>query len=830
MHYPYCVFRSAISLSLAILLVIIGNSVTVNAQNFATTRTSSGMIGYGIVAGLLTGAAPTTDTSYASVRDTAFITDASYTNAATLTAKCFNILVVGHAGEAWVEPKFPTPMTSGATAYFRIDLPTSSGLSVDVLSTVGALTNLFTNNLIIVSAYGGATDVDTGARISDAKVSKALVKDTAGNYYIAVTADSTFNAARIGLRFNTGLLGVTVGASLSMKVYYGLNYAVAPCDGRAAYTDMGTSSGLTVLVLDSVVKNPVNAIDNDKTTFSKLGGSSLLSVGVASTVAQSFYFKVPAPDHIKLTLSTPGTILDLGLANSINVAAYKGDTLRSSQSLGSLLSLDLLFLLSSSSGFPVYINPGGTFDKVIVTYNHLVGASLIGNGINIYDIRAVPPKPVLSKDTATIYQFTAPIISATSLTGDDIKWFNPLYADMGTGGAFPTTIDTISTSATYYAQASRTPCSNLSDTAKVYIKVVTLTHTDPVVGTRGVLYASLVHSTPGAGIGAAGFRYTLASGSVLPSGLTLNSNGTITGTSTVTDTMAFTTLLRDTLNNLDAGTHAFNLIIRAPLVLPPMTLPGAATGVFYTTTLPPAQGGTGSYTYSLSSTTPLPSGLSYDSTTGVVSGTTAIGTYPILINVSDDEGRTASQTYSLIVAAALPVYIVAFTGNVHNGSAILQWQTANENDIYDMQLQKSKDGLSWNTIYKTTAKNGASTYSYSDPVNDSAVVLYRLLVSLYNDNPYYSQVLRLMAGQKMAQNHFIIYPNPACSGCVLNFMYNGKGVALKAIQVYNNNGLLIRSATGNMTTWTLDNLPAGIYVLKVITVDEQEFETVLNIQ
>ncbi len=82
----------------------------------------------------------------------------------------------------------------------------------------------------------------------------------------------------------------------------------------------------------------------------------------------------------------------------------------------------------------------------------------------------------------------------------------------------------------------------------------------------------------------------------------------------------------------------------------PATLPNAGLGGAYSARFT-ATGGTGSYTYTVS-TGSLPTGLALNSGTGTLSGTapTAVGSYPFTVQVRDSANNTATRTYTLVVA------------------------------------------------------------------------------------------------------------------------------------------------------------------------------------
>jgi hypothetical protein len=101
----------------------------------------------------------------------------------------------------------------------------------------------------------------------------------------------------------------------------------------------------------------------------------------------------------------------------------------------------------------------------------------------------------------------------------------------------------------------------------------------------------------------------------------------------------------------------------------PAALAAGTVSLVYPATTITATGGTGSYTYSA---TGLPTGLSLDTSTGVLSGTptTATGSpFSVSITVIDSASRTATRGYSLTVNPIPPVLSIVetHTGNFTQG-------------------------------------------------------------------------------------------------------------------------------------------------------------------
>jgi hypothetical protein len=317
----------------------------------------------------------------------------------------------------------------------------------------------------------------------------------------------------------------------------------------------------------------------------------------------------------------------------------------------------------------------------------------------------------------------------------------------------------------------------------------------------------------------AGFRFALASGSSLPAGLVLHSNGNISGTATVTDTIAFTTNLRDTVNDLDAGQHAYLLTIRAPLVLPAQVLPDAVEAVAYSTVLPPATGGTGIYTYTLSVSTPLPAGMSFNPLTRTLSSTALSGLYTFTIDAEDTEGRTTAQTYSLFIGTALPVQLLSFDGVLNGDVAVLKWKMTNESTVRDMQVQRSTDGTTWTDrelFPSLHRRSGISDYTSNDAVTGlSGTLLYRVKITEGNNKLFYTQVIKLV---KPVTPGVVLtaYPNPVSRNAQIYFRAGQVNVIADKVAISNSMGRQVYEAAG-IGSIDAGILSAGNYMIRFVT-------------
>ncbi len=76
-----------------------------------------------------------------------------------------------------------------------------------------------------------------------------------------------------------------------------------------------------------------------------------------------------------------------------------------------------------------------------------------------------------------------------------------------------------------------------------------------------------------------------------------------------------------------------------------------------------------------------------------------------------------TQTYDAWSAIALPVTLTSFTALLNNGNALLNWQTATEQNSSHFNVQRSADGVNFSGIGTIQAKGNSSIaadYSYTD--------------------------------------------------------------------------------------------------------------------
>ena len=236
--------------------------------------------------------------------------------------------------------------------------------------------------------------------------------------------------------------------------------------------------------------------------------------------------------------------------------------------------------------------------------------------------------------------------------------------------------------------------------------------------TQGVAYSQLVTASGGTGAPS----YSVSAGA-LPTGLTLNvASGAITGTSSASGTFNFTIAATDTVGA--TASHAYSVIVNAPLTVNPASLPAPTVGTAYSQSIS-VTGGTGASTFAVTAGS-FPTGLVLNATTGAITGTpTSAATFNFTITATDTLGATGAHAYSVTVspAAALsiaPASLPATTRSlVYSQTVIASGGTAPY--TYALTIGSLPTGLSLNTSTGaiTGTSSVAGSFSFTITATDS---------------------------------------------------------------------------------------------------------------
>jgi hypothetical protein len=186
-------------------------------------------------------------------------------------------------------------------------------------------------------------------------------------------------------------------------------------------------------------------------------------------------------------------------------------------------------------------------------------------------------------------------------------------------------------------------------------------------------------------------------------------------------------------------------------------------------------------------------------------------------NAAPIMSRTGLTSFSVFAIGGgangiLPLNLISFSAAVNNGIVNLNWVSSNESNLLAYDIEKSVDGISYNTIGSVAARNNftQSNYTFSD-VQNSGISYYRLKIKEINGSFKNSKVLIVNANKKVKM---ALYPNPVTTDIYLSYK---KASNNASFQIRSIDGILLlnKPVIANSTNTTLDvsKLKTGTYVL-----------------
>jgi len=250
-------------------------------------------------------------------------------------------------------------------------------------------------------------------------------------------------------------------------------------------------------------------------------------------------------------------------------------------------------------------------------------------------------------------------------------------------------------------------------------------------GTVNVAYSQTLTASGGK----TPYTWSIASGS-LPAGLALGAGtGVISGTPTATGASNFTVQVTDASGQI--ASRALSITIYSGVAITTASLPDGTVGLAYNATLT-ATGGATPYTWSITVGT-LPPGLSLNSSTGVISGTpTAAGSYPITVQVTDNNLVTNTRDLSIIIYGAVSVATSTLSDGTVNAiySETLTASGGKTPYTWGITAGTLPSGLSLNTttgvISGTPSASGTSNFTVQVTDANGATASRALSITIFS--------------------------------------------------------------------------------------------------
>jgi Putative Ig domain/Secretion system C-terminal sorting domain len=581
---------------------------------------------------------------------------------------------VSAAANYTVTSNYGGGITATATINITVLAPTISytgspftyytGTAITTLTSteIGGNPTSYSGALPAGLSLNNATGDITG---TPATTSAATPYTITAHYGAGITATATINITVLAPTISyagspyTYTTGVAIAPLTPTVTGSPTSYSIVPA----------LSAGLTFTPATGVLSG-TPTVTSAATTYTI---TAIYTLGVTATTTVIMRVFPPAP-VISYTPSINVYTINSAIA-SLTPANTGGAAV--SYSISTPLPAGLTFSTTTGviSGTPTVLS-------LITTYT-ITAVNTGGTGSTTVTITVNPPVPVISYTPSTnIYVVGNAIPTLTPVNTGGAPTSYSISTPLPTGMAFSTTTGVIS-GTPLLASATTTYTINAINAGGTGSTTVTL---------KVDLFPPAISYTPSTniymvGIAIAALSPTIITGTpssysitpALPAGLTFNAvTGVISGTPT-----ALSALITYTVTASNAGGNG-NTTVKISCVNPPAPIisyvPSTntyTTGIAITSLTPTNTGGAAVGGYTIS--TPLPIGLTFNTVTGVISGTPTVVSLTTTYTITaTNAGGSGSTTVTITVNPPAPVISYTPSTNIYsNGTAITPLSPAN---------------------------------------------------------------------------------------------------------------------------------------------------------
>ncbi len=194
-------------------------------------------------------------------------------------------------------------------------------------------------------------------------------------------------------------------------------------------------------------------------------------------------------------------------------------------------------------------------------------------------------------------------------------------------------------------------------------------------------------------------------------------------------------------------------------------------------------------------------------------------------NVGATNSRNTSEFSSCLYVNALPVKFLQFTATKSNEEALLEWSTATEKNNAYFEIQRSIDGIYFETIKIVSATGNAievQSYSCLDSEISEGEIYYYKIKQVDADGQFsFSTTISIDLNGDEEVVH--LYPNPASDNIELK-LSSGSIVSIALYDLLGRALISINDIHTHSYKLMISEMATGIYVLKINTDKNKSYQ------
>ena len=208
-------------------------------------------------------------------------------------------------------------------------------------------------------------------------------------------------------------------------------------------------------------------------------------------------------------------------------------------------------------------------------------------------------------------------------------------------------------------------------------------------------------------------------------------------------------------------------------------------------------------------------------------------------DITTDHLSSAANRFMIIYRMQDPVRFISLTVHRNTDKSITTiYKTENENNVNNYILERSLDGIDFETVSSQTptANNfGNPYYNYVDAHANESILWYRVKANLISGMPVYSLTSKVDLAKQSKQSNNSVFPNPIINGKI-NLIFENKPAGFYKMSIVNSNGQILYKETLNVQsaffskTIYKPGLHSGIYRLIIENEQNQKSISALLVQ